>query len=416
MMAVADMASACLGRAGADKLVFHHAGQRIQRLRLAAGIGQVEFAERISIASGSVSKIENGRMALTDDLVESISYVFDCTPMFLTRPDQIGPTTRPWLRAYADASKRAVDQQRADCTTAIEVIDILALQQIPDTIPVFAGDLNDEDSIEQFAADVRAAAGLGDGEVVGNCIRAAERLGCLVLPMREELGRHLGLSVRADQTPVICVARTSGAHAIPGDRQRFTVAHEIGHLGLHAALGPPESAHDATCYEKQAHRFAGAFLAPGDELLQALREEGSRVTLRTLAALKRQWGISIKALVMRFQGMGVIDGDHARSLYKQISARGWNKSEPVDVGGEEAIWLRKAIHKSHRGTPDSLRAAAIAAGVGVSYLSRWTEWDAAAETPPEADVITLGQRVRTGESSKEQHSGSVRPLPLRKTH
>lgn len=396
-------------------MVVHHAGQRIQRLRLVAGIGQVEFAERLGIASGSVSKIENGRMALTSDLIESISHVFDCTPTFLTSPERLGPTTRPWLRAYADASKKVVDQQRADCTTAIEVVDVLALQQIPDTIPVFDGDLSDDDSIEQFAADVRAAAGLGDGEVVGNCIRAAERLGCLVLPMREELGRHLGLSVRTDQTPVLCVARTSGIHGIPGDRQRFTVAHEIGHLGLHAGLGPPESAHDATCYEKQAHRFAGAFLTPGDELLHNLRDEGNRVTLRTLAALKQQWGISIKALVMRFQGLGVIDGNHARSLYKQISARGWNKSEPVDVGGEEAIWLRRAIDKSYPQAPDGLRAAALTAGVGLSYLRRWTDWgDTAAETPG-ADVVALSQKSHTAKPIEQRRSGSVRPLPVRKT-
>ncbi|QNJ91444.1 ImmA/IrrE family metallo-endopeptidase [Mycolicibacterium fluoranthenivorans] len=376
----------------------------------------MEFAERIGIANGSVSKIENGRMAITDELVESISSVFDCTPAFLVGPDRLGPTTRPWLRAYADASKKAVDQQTADCTTALEVIDILALRQIPDTIPVFDGDLSDEDSIEQFATDVRIAAGLGDGEVVGNSIRAAERLGCLVLPMREELGRHLGLSVRANQTPVLCVARSNGAQGIPGDRQRFTVAHEIGHLGLHAGLGPPESADDAARYEKQAHRFAGAFLAPGDELLDDLREEGNRVTLRALSALKRQWGISIKALVMRFRGMGVIDEDHARSLYKQISARGWNKSEPVEVGGEEAIWFKKAIGQAHRGAPNSLRAAADSAGVGVSYLNRWTAWVGTADAT--GDVIQLGDRVaqRATGLSEERRGGSVRPMPLRKTH
>ncbi|QZA08826.1 XRE family transcriptional regulator [Mycolicibacter heraklionensis] len=377
----------------------------------------MEFAERIGIANGSVSKIENGRMALTDDLAQSISSVFDCTPAYLTGPDRIGPTTRPWLRAYADASKRAVDQQRADCTTAVEVVDILALRQIPDTIPVFDGNLSDEDAIEQFAADVRAAAGLGDGEVVGNCIRAAERLGCLVLPMREELGRHLGLSVRANQTPVVCVARTNGGHGIPGDRQRFTVAHEIGHLGLHAGVGPPESAHDATRYEKQAHRFAGAFLAPGDALLDDLRDEGNRVTLRTLSALKRRWGVSIKALVVRFQGMGVIDDDHARSLYKQISARGWNKSEPVEVGGEQAIWLQKALEKAHPGAPNSLRSASEASGVGVSYFGRWTSW-VAVDQAGDADVIALGPITsgRTKASSENRHGGTVRPIPLRKTH
>ncbi len=373
-------------------------GERVRRLRLVAGIGQVEFAERLGVANGSVSKIENGRMPVSDDLLEQMANVLDCTPAFLTARELVGPTTRPWLRAYADASKKTVDQQAADCTTAVEVSEILGLRRMPDSIPVFDGDLSDDDAIEQFALDVRAAAQLGESDVVGNAIRAAERLGCFVLPMRSELGKHLGLSVRANLIPVLCVARAAAENShdgVPGDRQRFTVAHELGHLGLHAGLGPPESAHDASRVEKQAHHFAGAFLGPGDALLQDLREEGNRVTLRTLAILKERWGISIKALVMRFQGLGVVDSDQARSLYKQISARGWNKSEPIEVGGEDAIWLQRAIKQISADAPDSLKFASKTAGIGLSYLHRWTQWEAPEENSPDtARVLAMRQQPR----------------------
>ncbi|MCH9731683.1 MAG: XRE family transcriptional regulator [Actinomycetia bacterium] len=366
------------------------------------GIGQVEFAERLGVANGSISKIENGRMLVPDDLIEQMASVLDCTPAFLVARERVGPTTRPWLRAYADASKKTVDQQTADCTTAIEVSEVLGLRRIPDSIPIFDGDLSDDDAIEQFALDVRAAAQLGDADVVGNSIRAAERLGCLVLPMRNELGKHLGLSVRANLVPVICVSLAATEHSetgVPGDRQRFTVAHELGHLGLHAGLGPPESAHDASRVEKQAHHFAGAFLGPGDALLQDLRGEGSRVTLRTLAILKERWGISIKALVMRFQGLGVIGSDQARSLYKQISARGWNKSEPIRVGGEEAIWLQRAIKHAAADSPDAMQFASKSSGIGLSYLQRWTRW-----SPPDDDGTESAQVLKL-----EQGSAKRRP-------
>lgn len=212
----------------------------------------MEFASRLGIANGSVSKIENGRMTVSDDLLDRIAVALDCTPEYLAAPERIGPTTRPWLRAYADASKRTVDQQAADSATVIEVSDILGLRRIPDGIPIFDDDPSDDEAIEQFALDVRAAAQIGDGDVVGNCIRAAERLGCVVLPMRNELGKHLGLSLRSNMIPVICVsqASTNRPGGVPGDRQRFTVAHELGHLGLHAGLGPPESADDANSSRK----------------------------------------------------------------------------------------------------------------------------------------------------------------------
>src|SRR5579871_6140465 len=336
------------------------AGERVRRLRRACGLGQVEFAERVGIANGSVSKIENGRLPLTDDLLAAIAQVVDCSPAFLRASSPTFPPSRPWLRAYADASKRDVDRQLADASLATEVIELLDLKTMPDALPVFDGDPDDSDAIEHFAVEVRAAAQIADGDVVGNSIRAAERLGCLVLPMGNELGRHLGMSMRANLMPVVCVSR-SGHTGVPGDRQRHTVAHELGHLTLHGRLGPPETSEEAARIERQAHLFAGAFLTPGDPLLDDLAEYGGRVTLRTLSFLKERWGVAIKALVMRFRALGVIDADHARSLYKQISARGWSTDEPVSVGSEDAIWLSKAIAKKMQ-VPDFIGAAAQTVG------------------------------------------------------
>jgi Zn-dependent peptidase ImmA (M78 family)/DNA-binding XRE family transcriptional regulator len=391
--------------------------ERIRRLRLISGLGQVDFAERVGIANGSVSKLENGRMLLSDELVASIARVVDCSPEFITRPGSVAPTTRPWLRAYADASKRAVDRQMADCAVATEVIDRLALKLIPDTVPTFTGDLTDDHAIEQFALDVRAAAQLAEDEVVGNCIRAAERLGCFVLPMREELGRHVGLSARANLVPVICVGRPSNdpSRHVPGDRQRFTVAHELGHLSLHSSLGPPQTAEEATRVEKQAHRFAGAFLAPGDAMLEELDELGGRVTLRTLASIKEHWGIAIKALVQRFKDLGVIDAEQARSLYKQISARGWNKDEPVPVGNEDAIWLMKSLERSAGTTSDFIQEVARQAGVGESHLRRWTDWTPTGGDPSTlANVVNLAGTTRHRNSRTKAQRGDVVQMPVRR--
>jgi Zn-dependent peptidase ImmA (M78 family)/transcriptional regulator with XRE-family HTH domain len=369
-------------------------GQRIRRLRMVQELGQIAFAEKVGIASGSVSKIENGRMPLSDQLVERICKVLDCTPTFLLAETMVGPTTRPWLRAYADASQRAVEHQVADCSTALEAIESLGLPRMPDSVPLYDGDRDDDHDIERFALDVRAAAQLHEDDVVGNGIRAAERLGCIVLPMREELGRHWGLSVRADGTPVICVSRPSldPSRHVPGDRQRFTVAHEIGHLVLHSALAPPRTAEDSARIEKQANLFAGAFLVPGDAMLDELASLGGRVTLTNLAKIKEKWGVAIKALVTRFRQLDVIDADAARSLYKQISARGWNRAEPVPVGNERAIWLARSIARLEPHGKSGTDAAARRVGVGASYFERWTNWSPTTSDNDPGVVVDMTSR------------------------
>lgn len=374
-------------------------GARVRTLRLASGISQTELARAISggAAEGNafVSRLEAGRQVVDDVTLTALSDALGCTPDFLSRPMIEAIATRPWLRAYSDAPSKIVDSLVSGNLVAHEVIEVLGLKRVPDGIPVFGGDLSDDHAIERFAEDVRAAASITEGAVVGNVMRAADRLGCVVLPLSEELGRHLGLSQRVDGAPFIRVSRAqSNDGGVPGDRQRFTVAHEIGHLGLHAELPPPSGADESRRLERQAHRFASAFIAPAEPLLDDWHRLGGRVTLSSLADLKAAWGLSIKALVVRFQQLGIIDGDQATSLYKQISKRGWNKAEPVPTTNEQPIWLTKALSKKYGG---QVSAATVGRDVGLAarYVDSWIDWSAVTAT---SQVIDIRNRPRSATS------------------
>lgn len=389
-------------------------GDRVRRLRTALGLSQADLAERVGLATGSVSMLENGRLPVDSSILETLAAVLDCSPIYLSASRAEPLTSKPHLRAYADAPSRFVDRTIADTVTAVQFARELDLSMMPDVLPLFDGDLNDDDAIEEFAQVVRAHAGLEAGDVVRNAIRAAERLGCVVLPMDSELGRHLGLSMRVDGRPVIRVSRpTAGAdNSVPGDRQRFTVAHELGHLVLHQDNPPPPTAVEATRMEKQAHRFGASFLAPAEALLADLDARGGRVTLTTLAQLKEIWGVAIKALVMRFRHLGVIDEDQARSLYKQISARRWNTVEPVPVGNESAVWMARAIEKKLADQPNPIIAAGSKVGLGSSYLTRWTDWSPVVRSS-DSNVVDFDQgRIRVGSTSPSR-SRTIARLPVR---
>lgn len=381
-------------------------GQRLLRLRLSAGIGQIELAERASVAAGTISMVERGHAVLDPRALAAVAEVLDVTPEYLSRTRTEFASTTPQLRAYADASQKVVDRFRADSVTAVEAIRDTRLRLVPDVLPVFDGDVNDPAQIEAIALDARTLAGLSDSEPVGNSIRAAERLGCVVLPMESELGRHLGLSLRVDDVPVIRVARTSldPEDAVPGDRQRFTVAHELGHLVLHAGLGAPVSADESSRREREAHRFASAFLVPGDAVLEDLRELGGRVTLTNLARLKEKWGLSIKAFVVRFRQLGVIDDEQSRSLYKQISARKWNKAEPVAVGNESAVWLSKALGPSAGAPEDS--------GLGQAHFERWLDWSARGQRVAEGVVTPMRSPRDRPQAVAPRGTAPVTRLPV----
>jgi Zn-dependent peptidase ImmA (M78 family)/transcriptional regulator with XRE-family HTH domain len=365
--------------------------ERVQRMRTALGLTQADLASTLDVPASTIARIEGGRLESDEATLVRIARLLACAPETLTRPAADVLYTRPWLRAYADAPKKTVDQYMADTLVAVEAIESLKLRRMPDALPMFGGDPNNDHDIDQFALDVRHAADVSGDTGVPNVTRAAERLGCVVLPMDHELGKHLGMSTRADDIPVIRVSRSSAK--VPGDRQRFTTAHELGHILLHSTCPPPESSEQAKITEKQAHRFAAAFLLPGDAFLEDLDAiSGGRVTLSTLVALKERWGVAIKAMVVRLQQLDRIDPDQARSLYKQISARGWNTGEPVFVGNERAVWLAKALTRRFPGAA-TIADAATQAGLHPTWFERWITWEQQ-PAAPEATILQFDGRRR----------------------
>ena len=123
---------------------------------------------------------------------------------------------------------------------------------------------------------------------------------------------------------------------IPGDRLRFTIAHEIGHLVMH---NPPHKNKIADI-EKDANKFASEFLTPEDAMR---RELVKPVTLTSIMKLKRKWGVSLQSLISRAYNLGIITERHYHYLFQQLSSKGWKKKEPKEL--EVPIESPKAFNR-----------------------------------------------------------------------
>ena len=126
----------------------------------------------------------------------------------------------------------------------------------------------------------------------------------------------------------------------PGDRQRYNLAHELGHLVL-AVEGDRAAGFTE---EKACHRFAGAFLAPRPTLVADLGEHRKRLSPNELLILKQKYGLSMNALVYRARDLGVISEAEKGRLFDAFEAAGWRTEEPGEpVEAEEPTRLRLLV-------------------------------------------------------------------------
>jgi Zn-dependent peptidase ImmA (M78 family) len=166
---------------------------------------------------------------------------------------------------------------------------------------------------------------------------------------------------------VIVVAATAA-----GDRRRFSVAHELGHLVLHQV--PLGSLH---AVEQQADAFAEAFLLPEAAMRQVLVPP---ITLTTLADMKARWGVSLQALIRRAHTLEIITPSQYRAPSAQLGARGWRTQEPIAVPVERPRALRQLAELLY-GQPIETQRLADELGLDPSFVQDLLDAHAAGRVP-----------------------------------
>ena len=109
-----------------------------------------------------------------------------------------------------------------------------------------------------------------------------------------------------------------------GDRLRFSLAYELGHLVMHLNT-TPNFERDV---DHEANLFAAEFLMP-ETTIRPDFENG--ITLSTLGELKMKWKVSMQSLLYRADDLGYLTYNQKRYLLTQFNQMKIRKREPEDA-------------------------------------------------------------------------------------
>ncbi|MCK5689651.1 helix-turn-helix domain-containing protein [Myxococcota bacterium] len=298
--------------------------ERIKRARLAAGLSQREAAKKAQLSAMAISKFERGDTTPTSKTLIRLAQALETRIEFFFRPDTLSLGKMEY-RKRSSLGKKQLARIEADVLDQVErFLELISLFpkppirsfEIPRKIPAT---INSFDDVEKAALIVRNAWSLGTNQIP-DIADTLESHGILVFTTAVDgSSKFDGIAARVNDFPIVVVGGDW-----PGDRQRFTLSHELGHLILGGRLS------DDMDEEKACDRFAGAFLAPKSAVIKELGAHRRRIEPRELYQLKHDYGLSMLAWVFRARDVGIITPVTFDILMRMFSSRGWRKKEPRD--------------------------------------------------------------------------------------
>ncbi|HPE78552.1 MAG TPA: helix-turn-helix domain-containing protein [Gammaproteobacteria bacterium] len=297
-------------------------GERILQARRLAGLSSRALAEQVGVSAMAISKYERDENTPGSEVLLRLAKALDVRTEYFFRPTSVsleGVEFRK-RKALSSAEEKKIIADVSDKLERWAGLDeIFPPSQemafaVPDAVPAAISGLDD---IEDVALAVRDAWSLGHNPIP-DLVDTLEEHGIRVIVTPFIGDKHFdGLAAHVGAMPVIAV----GA-AWPGDRQRFTLAHELGHLLMRGRLGGDVDE------EKACDRFAGAFLAPRDVVLAALGQRRNWIEPRELSLLKAEFGLSIAGWTYRARDLGILNKTTHGKYWGFLRKRGWDKQEP----------------------------------------------------------------------------------------
>lgn len=303
-------------------------GDLLEALRLSRGLTQTQVAEASGVSQAALSKAESGAGLDDEKWVQLAELLGVPVEAFFEVTSSAAPA-RIFHRKLKSTPRTSVNKIAADLALVrLRVKNLLGGQRTT----LRRHDLEDGFvTPQEIAQDVREELQLGT-DPIDDLVAVLEGAGAVVLrwPL-ESIRVDAVASWQDDEVPVILI----GEH-VPADRQRFTMAHELGHAVMHETEATPEQ-------EREADAFAGEFLLPTARLL---KDWPSPATLESLMPLKKTWGISLAALIRRGLDAGLLSEDDYRSWNIRLSTTGMHRQEPEPSTRENPVVLSTVIRDS----------------------------------------------------------------------
>jgi Zn-dependent peptidase ImmA (M78 family)/DNA-binding XRE family transcriptional regulator len=298
--------------------------ERIKEAREARGFTLEGFAQALGKTRQAAAQFETGQSSPSGETLSRIIALTEQPLSFFvampSRPGNAGTIFWRSLKRMEQHHRKRIAkrlQWAADIAAMADEFIELPAVDIPNW--EFDPETADEHEIEEAAEFLREYWGLGLGPIV-NLAQLLESKGIILVREDVECADMDGVSCWINGRPYILLS----GEVKSGPRDLYNLAHELGHIFLHALVEVNDR--NIALVEKQANRFASAFLMP----MESFAKEVFGTSIEFFKTLKRRWGVAIAAMAYRCKDLHLITDNQYSYIFRQMNAMKIRKVEPLD--------------------------------------------------------------------------------------
>lgn len=292
--------------------------ERLKEIIIVRGRKLDELAESVGVTKQAISKYTNGKNIPSRDVFGKLVRELNISPSFLMseKPYQEKLMSPLFFRANSATTKTAKEFARTisgwgyEIAIAAGAIGLEPLPNIPENMNIYDKSLY-----------IRNLWGLGT-EPIDNMVSLLESHGIFVFTAESSELNTDAYSQIVCGVPIIVINKHKGSAV----RQRFSLAHELGHLVLHNSISNTEFELNNKALEAEASTFANEFLLPSINYKEFI---GTR-NIEMLLPLKQNWKISLAAMLYHCKKKGLLSEIEAKRLQVQLSKKWGRMAEPFD--------------------------------------------------------------------------------------
>lgn len=289
------------------------------------------LAESAGLSAITVSRLENGENQPDDETIAKLAAALQYPVEFFSDddPEEID-TNAVSFRSLTKMSAKERDAAIGAGSLGLQLADWVEREfRLPTpNIP----DLSYETDPEAAARAIRQFWGLGE-KPIGDIIGLLEVNGVRLFSLTEETATIDAFSFWRNDRPFIFLNNFKTAeHSIHDS------VHELGHLVMHRHAGIEPGTNSSRHAEREANRFASAFLMPANDVRARMPHF---ITVDTIIAAKKRWRVSAMSMAYRLHALNLLSEWQYKSACIELGRRKYRTDEPDGIERENSrVWQK----------------------------------------------------------------------------